>query len=166
MHASRAVAGPPIAVLESPDAFTEWIRPHLPMMARVAARLGPDGQRDDIVQDAMLRAWQQRSKFDPRRGAPASWLAAITADRARKSRRAKVVDLYPSEREPVDHPADLDLADAVRRLSGRQRLAVELHYFVGLTVAETASAMGCSDGTVKSTLADARDRLRRNLEKP
>ncbi|TMK55831.1 MAG: RNA polymerase sigma factor, partial [Actinobacteria bacterium] len=45
-------------------------------------------------------------------------------------------------------------------LPPRQRLAVELHYFVDLDVAETAAVMKCAEGTVKSTLADARERLR------
>jgi RNA polymerase sigma-70 factor (ECF subfamily) len=43
-------------------------------------------------------------------------------------------------------------------------LAVDCFYFVGLTVSETAAVMGCSEGTVKSTLSDARARLRAALE--
>jgi DNA-directed RNA polymerase specialized sigma24 family protein len=49
-------------------------------------------------------------------------------------------------------------------LSRRQRLAVELHYFLGLPVSECATVMSCSEGTVKSTLSDARARLRLDLE--
>ena len=37
---------------------------------------------------------------------------------------------------------------------------MHLHYFVGLNVEETAAVMACSAGTVKSTLFDARTRLR------
>jgi RNA polymerase sigma-70 factor (ECF subfamily) len=49
-------------------------------------------------------------------------------------------------------------------LTARQRQAVDCLYFAGLTVAETAAVMGCAEGTVKSTLSDARARLRTLLE--
>jgi RNA polymerase sigma-70 factor (ECF subfamily) len=58
----------------------------------------------------------------------------------------------------------LDLDVAIARLARRQRMAIDLYYFVGLDVAETAQVMGCAIGTVKSTLADARSRLRAELE--
>ena len=58
----------------------------------------------------------------------------------------------------------LDVEYAVARLAPRQRLAVDCFYFVGLSVAETAAVMQCSEGTVKSTLSDARHRLRPLLE--
>ena len=54
----------------------------------------------------------------------------------------------------------MDVAAALARLSTRQREAVDLHYYAGLSVADTATVMGCSAGTVKSTLSDARARLR------
>lgn len=56
------------------------------------------------------------------------------------------------------------LQRAVGRLSERQRLAVDLVYYVDLPLAEAAQVMGCSEGTVKSTLYDARQRLRTLLE--
>jgi RNA polymerase sigma-70 factor (ECF subfamily) len=62
--------------------------------------------------------------------------------------------------------ADVDLERAIRGLPMRQRMAVELHYFVGLTTAEAASVMSCAEGTVKSALHAARGNLRRALEEP
>jgi RNA polymerase sigma-70 factor (ECF subfamily) len=44
------------------------------------------------------------------------------------------------------------------------RLTVDLHYFVGLPVTETAAVLGVSEGTVKSTLHAARAKLRPLLE--
>ena len=135
-------------------------------MARLAGRLAPDLDRDDIVQEALVRAWQKRRQFDPSRGTPAAWLLAITADQARRARRrrrptAALADL-PGRLRSTDDQVDVE--HAVARLAPRQRLAVDCFYFAGLSVAETAAVMGCSEGTVKSTLADARRLLRPLLE--
>jgi DNA-directed RNA polymerase specialized sigma24 family protein len=134
-------------------------------MARLAARLAPGADRDDVVQDALVRAWTKRRQYDPGRGTPSAWLLAITADQARRARRrsgAAVGHLVPAP--AADGDRGLDLARALDRLTTRQRLAVDCHYYAGLTVAETAAVMGCAEGTVKSTLADARARLRPLLE--
>ena len=170
------------------QAFADWVRPHLPAMARLAARLGPSADRDDIVQEALTRAWLKRDRYDGRRGTPSAWLLAITADQARKaggrhwSRRwfpgmggpaasppaAPVAPVgQAASVAPVAARADdrLDLDRALRRLTARQRLAVDCLYFVGLSTAETAAVMRCSEGTVKSTLADARAKLRTLLER-
>lgn len=150
----------------TPDGFAEWVRPHVPAMARLAARLAPTADRDDIVQEALTRAWLKRGQFDARRGAPGAWLLAITADRARQARRRPTDAWLPAEiagrvRSPDDR---LDIEYAVSRLPPRQRLAVDCFYFAGLSVADTAAVMHCSEGTVKSTLSDARQRLRPLLE--
>jgi RNA polymerase sigma-70 factor (ECF subfamily) len=148
----------------TPEQFGAWVAPHLRAMSLLAARLSSDAERDDVVQEALIRAWTKRGQFDPERGTPAAWLLAITADRARRVRRDRrpLLGILPGRVRPLDD--ELDLAHAVARLSGRQRLAVDCFYFVGLGVAETAAVMGCSEGTVKSTLSDARNRLRTLLE--
>lgn len=151
--------------LRTPEEFGEWVRPSLLPMTRLAARLSPPGERDDVVQEALLRAWSKRSQFDPTRGTASSWLLAITADQARKARRRRrPLALFGGSgavRSIDDH---VDIEHAVARLPARQRLAVDCHYFVGLSVGETAAVMGCAEGTVKSTLSDARARLQRLLE--
>ena len=140
--------------------FAAWVSPHLPLMARVAARLAPASDRDDVVQEALSRAWRRRSTFDPARGTAAAWLGAIVAGEARRARGRTRPALELVDAAVEDTGRDLDLERAVARLPDRQREAVDLHYFAGLTVVETATAMGCAEGTVKSTLSDARARLR------
>jgi RNA polymerase sigma-70 factor (ECF subfamily) len=154
----------------STDGFATWVRPHLALMARLAARLAPDADRDDIVQEALARAWTKRRHYDPGRGTPAAWLLALTADQAGKARRR--LRAVPAPLDANRHPQPsglsrddaLDVERAVRALPRRQRLAVDCFYFAGLSVAETAAVMACAEGTVKSTLSDARARLRPLLE--
>jgi RNA polymerase sigma factor (sigma-70 family) len=52
-----------------------------------------------------------------------------------------------------------EVVAAVSALPPRQRACVVLHYFEELSVAETAKALRCSDGTVKSQLSKARQTL-------
>ena len=154
--------------------FAAWAGPSLVAMSRLARRLAPDADPDDVVQDALTRAWQKRHLFDETRGTAAAWLLAITADQARAARRSRVrrLRLIDDRAELPDIPApapapqsrhDLDLDRAISKLAERQQLAVNLHYFVGLSVEETAAVMDCAVGTVKSTLFDARTKLRTAL---
>jgi RNA polymerase sigma factor (sigma-70 family) len=56
------------------------------------------------------------------------------------------------------------LRQALKELPPRMRAAVVFRYFYDLGVAETADALNCSEGTVKSQTARALDRLRAALE--
>jgi len=135
-------------------------------MASLAARLASDLDRDDVVQEALMRAWQKRYQYDANRGSLRTWLLAITADRARRAqRRARPVSALADLSLPsrsIDER--LDVEGAVSRLPPRQRLAVNCFYFVDLSITETAALMRCSPGTVKSTLADARHHLKELLD--
>jgi RNA polymerase sigma-70 factor (ECF subfamily) len=153
-------------VPDTADAFADCIRPHLAAMSRLAARLAPAGDRDDVVQEALTRAWRKRHQFDPARGTLSAWLLAITADQARQARRRRPLAWLSPDVAGRVRSADerVDVEYAVARLPPRQRLAVDCFYFVGLSVADTAAVMRCSEGTVKSTLSDARTRLKPLLE--
>lgn len=150
----------------SADTFGDWVRPHLPAMIRLAMRLTPHADADDVVQEALTRAWLKRGKFDPTRGAPSGWLLAITADQARRASRRSRFDIAFVDRDGKTSSPDerLDVEAALLSLSSRQRLAVDCFYYAGLSIADTAAIMRCSEGTVKSTLSDARARLRPLLE--
>lgn len=119
------------------------------------------------MQEALEQAWRRQETFDPSRGSLRTWLLVLVADRCRKQQRVlrrtgELVDAAA----PVAYDGDLavDLQRAVASLPPRQRLAVELFYVTGLSVAECGQVMGCAAGTVKSTLSDARARLRPLLE--
>ena len=136
-------------------------------MRRLAYVLVGPHDADDVVQDAAERAWLKRGTFDPARGSAGTWLLAIVADQARQRWRRPAPawdELHPDALAvPGLSPVTADLGRAVALLAPRQRAAVVLHYYVDLPVADVAALMECAEGTVKSTLHDARAALERTL---
>jgi RNA polymerase sigma-70 factor (ECF subfamily) len=122
----------------------------------------------DAVQEAFVQAdrkWHELAHYDD----PAGWVRRVALHRLLngerdRRRRAEILRTI----RPV---ADADLTDdlidlrrAVAALPDRMRAAVCLHYLADLPVAEVATALDVSEGTVKSNLHDARTRLREYLE--
>jgi RNA polymerase sigma-70 factor (ECF subfamily) len=124
---------------------------------------------EEVVQDALVRAWTRRDTFDPKRGSPRVWLLAIVADQVRGRRRRRLPDLHlltggDLGSSPGPSPMRVDVRDVVDKLPPRQRMAVILFYYIDLPVAEVAEVMRCAPGSVKSALHDARTRLAQQLE--
>src|SRR6059058_192450 len=119
------MTGEPVVGVQGPPGegpgFVAWVRPHLGAMARLAGRLAVGADRDDIVQEALARAWTKRSQYDGTRGTPSAWLLAITADQARKAvrrmRPAPALSVVDREQPRSDLDARMDVEDAVRSLS-------------------------------------------------
>jgi DNA-directed RNA polymerase specialized sigma24 family protein len=163
----EATIGPALVRSQPSDraGFAALVEPHWPDMARLARRLAPTGHWEDVLQEALSSAWRKRAQFDEARGTVRNWLLAIVADQSRKGfRRVRDdVELFDVSVAPGDLDGDVDLRRALTRLTRRQRTAVELHYYLGVPVADVADVLGCSAGTVKLTLSDARALLRREL---
>ena len=151
---------------DDPVEFEDWIRPQLAAVWLFVCRFSTPEHREDVYQNTLLAAWKKRDSYDPDRANAGTWLFLLAADQCRKSRRRLLrplaVSLAASD-EPDPDDA-IDVRRAIARLSQRQRVAVELFYVLDLPVSGCAEVMGCSIGTVKSTLSDARRALRRILE--
>jgi RNA polymerase sigma-70 factor, ECF subfamily len=124
-------------------------------------------EAEDIAQDALLRAWRRRSTLRDadRRN---QWLAAIVRNEAfRQHARVRpdlsaTLELREGE-EDAQVLAAVELADlhaALRELSERDRLLLELRYEEDLTQAAIAHRLGIPEGTVKVRLHRARAKLR------
>ena len=128
---------------------------------------------EDAAQEVFLRAHKGLRRFRFR-AAPFTWLYRTTRFVCNEfNRRRRTVALGE---EPVDsgggpdqQVAAYDSATRVRRLVAdlpeRQREVVLLRIFEDLSVAATASAMGCREGTVKALLHKATRRLKVDIEK-
>jgi RNA polymerase sigma factor (sigma-70 family) len=149
-------------------AFEQWVSPYLAVMRAVAVREVGAADGDDLVQDALIRAWRRRETFRPDRGSIKSWLIAILMDQARR-RRTRLRDprLHHVPYQGVSGPEDgdrLDVEDAIRRLPMRQRQVVTMFYLADLPIDEVAAVLSLRPGSVKAHLARARETLRTLLE--
>jgi len=141
----------------------------------------------DAVQDAMLRLVKHYSDKPAQEWTPLFWgilrRRIVDLQRRRKVRSIMVGWLGGKDDDgedlPAWEPADTgpgplerlndaqsyaDMAAAVKLLPQRQREAFMLRVLEGLDVAETAQAMGCSEGSVKTHLSRALQRLLDQLE--
>jgi RNA polymerase sigma-70 factor (ECF subfamily) len=153
--------------LEAESNFVVWLAPHIPSMTRLAQRLAGNDHWEDALQEAVADAWRQRLRFDAARGTARAWLLCITAGHCHRSWRKRLfATALPEPYAPTfDAEERIDMRRLLNRLSSRQRTAIDLYYYADLAISEVALLMGCSEGTVKSTLADARARLRDLIER-
>ena len=154
--------------IRSAEGFARAVEPHWEAMAAIAARAGD--ARDDVLQEALAAAWRRRRSYDPARGGLRGWLLAIAVDACSKHWRNNRHTTQPLDAAQgvvldagASRPQALDVSRALSSLTKRERLAVDLYYYADLGIDDTAAAMRCTPGTVKSTLASARTRLRAYL---
>jgi RNA polymerase sigma factor (sigma-70 family) len=159
-----------------PDAYEEIVRMHQTIAFRTAWMITrSEADAEEAAQDAFVKAHAALGRF--REGAPfRPWLLAIVANEARNrlraaGRRAGLVLRVAEERRPDDavpspEAALLDserrerLLAAVDRLPDQAREAIVCRYLLDLSEEETAAALDCPRGTVKSRVSRALERLR------
>jgi RNA polymerase sigma factor (sigma-70 family) len=168
------------------DAFLAQVERRAFRMAELQLRQREEAM--DAVQDAMLRLVRHYRGKPAAEWSPLFWgiLRRRIVDLQRRRKvRSIVVGWLGGGRDddgdelPAWEPADpgqdplgrlhdvqsyADMAAAVRQLPQRQREAFMLRMLEGLDVAETARAMGCSEGSVKTHLSRAMHHLRDQLE--
>ncbi len=124
--ALRANVTPLIDPDERAREFAAAVGQHGQAMSWLATRMA-GVHAEDVVQEALLRAWRSWDQFDPRRGSLASWLLAITASEARRVSRRLRLPIRIGSSHTSERERDLDLERALNRLPPRQRLAVDCH---------------------------------------
>ena len=135
---------------------------HGPALMRFALRLTGDYTlAEDVVQEALLRAWKKPAILEQSDESARAWLFTVVRNlviddrRSARHTRELVTDNLP-ERASVDAAdALLDswvVADALASLSIEHRTAVVSAYYLGQTVAEIARRNDLPEGTVKSRL--------------
>ncbi|TQS40668.1 SigE family RNA polymerase sigma factor [Cryptosporangium phraense] len=155
----------------SDDAYREYVDGLIPGLRRVAYLLCQDWHRaDDLVQstlERLYRHWSKASKAD----APAAYARTVLVrvflgeQRMAWARRVVLLDRLPEDAAAAapDLADRLALEAAMRELPPRQRAVLVLRFFCDLSVEETADALQCATGTVKSQAARGLDKLREAL---
>jgi RNA polymerase sigma-70 factor (ECF subfamily) len=143
--------------------------------------VGDDGEAEDVVQEAYLRAFEHLAQFEGR-SRFSTWLTRIAVHEAsarlRRRRRLRVVDLHEAEALTAADATLLDeageqagmrelgdvLRQAVDELPPDSRTVFTLRLVEGLSTDEVAECLGLSAENVKVRLHRARSRLRQKIE--
>lgn len=165
ISANRAGAGHRVAE----DAFRTALVALIPKLRAYATGLArSSSEADDLVQDALVRAWRYRASFNPETNLNA-WMFRILRNEffgQAARRRATVEDVdgehasrlccEPEQEWRVQYA---ELLKAVRKLPADSRDALLLVAGAGLTHQEAAAVCGCDPNTMKQRLHRARKRL-------
>lgn len=159
------------------DAATQLVRTFTVRIYAFLRRLsGSESDAVELTQQTFCRAWTSLGGFEGR-SSVSSWLHRIAyrtyVDWLRSDRRFEArgdawwLELSDGEATPDDAAVRSDTAAAVYaavdRLERGLRETVHLHYYQGLTLDETAGAMGIAVSTVKFRVRDAVGKVRRAL---
>jgi RNA polymerase sigma factor (sigma-70 family) len=155
-------------------AFPALVAEHQDRLYTIALRLlGDRRDAEEVTQDALVRAFRAIAGYPRDRTAALRlrpWLASIAVNLARNRRRRLDDRRPPSQLEPLleagfDPPVEgrsrpdaaaarretqRELAAALLRLTPAVRTAIVLRHVNGLSVAETAEALGRPEGTIKA----------------
>jgi len=145
---------------------------HYAELVRLAFALTNDwAAAEDLAQEAFVRAWRSERNIRDPRSAPA-YLCTCVVNLARRSLRRRLLERRAwhwrgaGDLRPADPGETLDLLRALACLPARKRACVVLRFYLDLSEADTAAALGVSVGTVKSQTAKALRRLERLLADP
>jgi RNA polymerase sigma-70 factor (sigma-E family) len=154
------------------QALAELARDRFMSLKRQAFLLcGDNDQAEDLVQDALVRAFA-RPLATPRSGAAEAYVRVIMVNlfidgarrQSRWNRAAPLLTGTETVTDPADQVLDQDvMLIALGDLSPQQRACVVLRYYQDLPIAQVASTLGVAEGTVKGYLSEAMTRLAARL---
>jgi RNA polymerase sigma-70 factor (sigma-E family) len=154
---------------ERDEQFHQFVVSRRAALVRTATLLtaGDAHLAEDLVQSTLTKlyvAWPSFQRADNPDGYVRRTLVnALTDERRRWWRRSERPMAEVPDRAAAEH-VNGDVSDglrvALKELPPKMRAALVFRYFYDLDVADTADALGCSEGTVKSQTARSLDKLR------
>lgn len=153
-------------------AFEKLVRRHLSHACAVARCILPSkADAEDAAQEAFTRLWVHAPKWQPGKSAFTTWLHAVVVNCARDQWRRmgrpsenvseELADTSPGAEDALVHAQQRRaVAAALARLPEKQRIAVTLCYFEGMTNIKAAEAMGIHIKSLEGLLSRAREKLK------
>jgi len=151
-------------------AFAQLLNAYLPSILRFIRRYIPEpAQAEDIAQETFLRVWLRASDWQPGEHSPRSWIYRIafnlSIDALRRQKPGdnnldELVDPSTPEQASISSNQHQHLHTAIAGLPERQRTALYLCAFQGLSNKEAAAVMKLGVEALESLLARARRNLR------
>jgi len=157
---------------DSEAGFADFVGQWSPALLRVAFLLtGDRWLAEDLLQTALLKTSRRWSRIADHQAAYPYVRRVLVTTYAGWRRRRRVTevltDLLPERAAAVDHQAAPGRAvAALDALPPRMRAVIVLRYYEDLSEADTAAALGCSTGSVKSQASRGLARLRVELAPP
>ena len=155
------------------EAFTDFVALRSPALHRTAYLLvGDRGLAQDLLQEALTKTYVAWPRLRDPRKAEAYARKAVTTTaigwyRRRQWSSERAAESLPDAPGPghEEHVTERDwLWRALQELPPRQRAALVCRFYDDLSEADTAAAMGCAPGTVKSQVSAGLAKLRRALD--
>ena len=159
------------------EAFAVLVTRHSRMFYAAAYRMcSHQEEAEDIVQDAFLKLWKNPERWDPENGAKfTTWFYRVVTNQAldhvRKKKPSSKSDIL--DRFEDDRPDQLesleesrlqgDLEEAIQALPDRQKAALNLCFYEGLSNKEAAEILGVGVKALESLLMRAKSGLRDEL---
>lgn len=131
-----------------------------------------DAYVDDVLQESLVKIWQNSRSFDPDKGALFTWLVRICRNTAidktrskdfrqsEKSKQAVDIVSIAEDRGEENDIEKLYMRQMIGQLSENHRKLIDLAYFQGYTQKEIAENLGMPLGTVKTRIRKALQQLR------
>lgn len=154
-------------------ALAEIYRRHAGAVFGIAKRLLFDRVlAEEVTQEIFVRFWKEPERFDPARGSLRSFLMSSAHGRAidmlrsevsRREREARARNVaeagYDLEQEVFELTTAEKVREAMAKLPGTEREAIELAYFGGYSYREVAAMQNEPEGTVKSRIRSGLRRM-------
>ena len=150
------------------EEFAQAARTYGDSVYRIALHaLGSPQDAEDVMQTVLLKLYECKKNFESEEHRK-HWILRVAVNESRRSlrslwRRTCVPLEEWQETAATEDPVRAEVLEAVMALEPKYRLSVYLYYYEGLSVAETAAAMGANPSTVQTWLLRARERLRKSL---